>query len=79
MFQHITPEEAGIAFEKVLEFIKTLESYGLNTHSILMAKGNQIFAETYYAPFHKDFKHRMYSVSKVLQLLRLALQSRTGF
>lgn len=29
-----------------------------------MAKGNDIFAEAYYAPFHKDFKHRMYSVSK---------------
>jgi len=29
-----------------------------------MARGDDIFFECYYAPFHKDFKHRMYSVSK---------------
>lgn len=29
-----------------------------------MARGKDIFCEGYYAPFHRDFKHRMYSVSK---------------
>ncbi len=64
MFEKITPEEAGISSKAVLGFIRTLEQYHHCTHSILMARGNKIFAECYYAPFHPDFQHRMYSVSK---------------
>ena len=64
MFEKITPEEAGISSKAVLGFIRTLEQYHHCTHSILMARGNKIFAECYYAPFHRDFQHRMYSVSK---------------
>ena len=64
MFQIASPESAGISSKRVLEFVKALEQYNLNTHSILMARGNQIFAEAYYAPFTMNTKHRMYSVSK---------------
>jgi len=64
MFERISPEAAGISSKNILYFIKELEKYKLNTHSIVMARGNNIISETYYAPFHKDFKHRMYSVSK---------------
>ena len=78
MFQNITPEVAGIASEKVLKFIKTLDDYGLNTHSILMAKGNQIFAEAYYDPFHKDFKHRMYSISKSFTAIAVGFAEQDG-
>lgn len=64
MFRAVTPEKAGISSKCILDFIKVLENHKLSTHSFIMAKGNDIFAEAYYAPFHKDFKHRMYSVSK---------------
>lgn len=64
MFECISPEKAGISSEKVLKFIKTLDTYNFCTHSLIMARGKKIFAEAYYAPFHKKFKHRMYSVSK---------------
>jgi len=64
MFNSITPEKAGISSKHILNFINVLEKHKLSTHSFVMAKGNDIFAEAYYAPFHKDFKHRMYSVSK---------------
>lgn len=63
-FKKTTPEEAGISSKTVLSFLKTLDSCGFSTHSILMARGDNLFTEVYYAPFHKDFKHRMYSVSK---------------
>ena len=62
--KYCTPEQAGISSAHVSAFVKRLETYNLSTHSILMARGNDIFFECYYAPFHKDFKHRMYSVSK---------------
>ncbi len=62
--KHITPEAAGISSRDVLRFHQKLDRYGLSNHSILLAKGNSIFDECYFAPFDKDFKHRMYSVSK---------------
>mgnify|MGYP003430269905 CR=1 FL=1 len=64
MFKRITPEKAGISSAKVLEFYKHLEKMDLSTHSVIMAKGDNIFSEVYWAPFNKDFKHRLYSVSK---------------
>ena len=64
MFSTVTPEQAGISSRAVLNFVKTLEENHFCTHSIVMARGRDIFAETYYAPFHKDYLHRMYSVSK---------------
>ncbi|MBQ8510888.1 MAG: beta-lactamase family protein [Clostridia bacterium] len=60
----ITPEAAGISSTAVLDFLKALEAYQFNTHSILMARGDGIFAECYYAPFTADRLHRMYSISK---------------
>ncbi len=63
-FQKTTPEKAGISSKRVLSFLKRLDECGFSTHSVLMARGDKLFAEVYYAPFTKDFKHRMYSVSK---------------
>ena len=61
---YCTPEAAGISSADVLKFYQKLESWGLSTHDVIIARGNSIFTESYYAPFTKDFKHRMYSVSK---------------
>lgn len=64
MFNTVTPEKAGISSVYVEKFIKTLESHGLAMHSVLMMRGNNIFAEYYWKPFDKDFRHRMYSQTK---------------
>ena len=45
-------------------FIEKLEKRGASTHSFLFMKGNKIFAEGYWTPFHKDFCHRQYSQTK---------------
>ena len=60
----ITPEEAGISSNAILQFIQLLEEKQLSTHNLIFMKGNNVFFEKYWAPFHKDFLHRMYSVSK---------------
>ena len=78
MFQKITPEQAGISSRNVLKFLKTLEKYHFCTHSIIMARGKDIFAEGYYAPFHADFKHRMYSVSKSFVAIAVGLAVEDG-
>ncbi len=62
--QYCTPEQAGISSAHVLNFYKELEAYHLSTHAVILARGDKIFSECYFAPFHKDFKHRMYSCSK---------------
>jgi len=62
--ERCTPEQAGISSKHVLAFYKELEAQNLSTHAVILSRGNSIFSEAYWAPFHKDFKHRMYSVTK---------------
>lgn len=78
MFKIITPEKAGISSKYVLKFIKALDKNNLCTHSFIMAKGDSIFAEGYYAPFHKGFKHRMYSISKSFVCIAVGLAIEDG-
>ncbi len=77
-FKKGTPESVGISSAAVQKFIATLDSYNLATHSIVMARGNTIFAECYYAPFHKDYKHRMYSVTKSFVAVAIGLLEEDG-
>ena len=78
MFGNITPEKAGISSRNVLRFLKVLDRYNFSTHSFIMARGNHIFAEGYYAPFHKDYQHRMYSVSKSFVSVAIGLAEEEG-
>ena len=78
MFLTTTPEQAGVSSENVLRFFKALEKWHLCTHSVIMARGNNIFAESYFAPFHKDFLHRMYSVSKSFVSVAVGLAVEDG-
>ena len=78
MFQKATPESVGISSSAVLDFLKLLEDCRYHTHSILMARGDQVFAEAYFAPFHKDFLHRMYSVSKSFVAVAVGLAVTEG-
>ena len=78
MFYNITPEKAGISSAKILKFIKTLDDYNFCTHSCIMCRGKGIFAEGYYAPFHKDYLHRIYSVSKSFVSVAVGLAVEDG-
>ncbi len=61
---YTTPEKVGISSAKIEEYIKVLEDSNLCTHSIIIMRRGNIVFEKYWAPFHKDFLHRMYSVTK---------------
>lgn len=78
MYQLCSPEQAGISSEHILSFLKTLESYNFCTHSFIMCRGKNIFAEGYYQPFHKDFLHRMYSASKSFVAVAVGLAVQDG-
>ncbi len=64
MFEKITPEQAGISSNAVTRFIRKLDERGLATHSVVLMRGDSIFGEFYWKPFHREFDHRMYSVTK---------------
>lgn len=64
MFEKITPEAAGVSSREVLALLRSFEARGLRMHSVLLGKGDSLFAEYYWAPFTRDFCHRMYSETK---------------
>ena len=78
MFTKITPEQAGLSSRRVRRFIEQLEDAGMPMHSILMAKGNSLFCECYYAPFTADFCHRMYSETKSYVGIAVGLLAEEG-
>lgn len=64
LFDKISPEAAGISSRAVKRYIELLERRSIPMHSVLMMKGDKLFCECYFAPFHKDLNHRMYSQTK---------------
>lgn len=78
MYHKITPEQAGIPSKNVKKLIETLNKRGLVMHSVLLMKGNNIFAEYYWKPFHKDFCHRMYSETKSYVAIAIGLLEQDG-
>jgi CubicO group peptidase (beta-lactamase class C family) len=64
MFERITPEQAGVSSRHVKKYIDSLLRHHINMHSVLMMKGDKLFAEYYWAPFDRDTNHRMYSQTK---------------
>lgn len=73
-----TPESLGIKSEDILAYIKLLEEKRLATHDILIMRGNDLAFESYWEPFHKDFQHRMYSVSKSFVSLAVGFAIQDG-
>ncbi len=63
-FKNTTPEQVGISSKQVLRYLKRLENTKFPIHSLIMARGDNIFAEYYWKPFHRDYCHRMYSQTK---------------
>ena len=56
--QYATPESVGISSEKILEYVKLLEKNQLNSHDLIISKGDKIIFEKYWTPFHKDYYQR---------------------
>ena len=78
MFEKITPEQAGISSKSVLKFFNSVEKHGAVMHSMLLMKGDRLFAEGYYAPFDVNFNHRMYSETKSYVSIAVGLLEEDG-
>jgi len=78
MFEKITPEAAGISSDKIVKFINRIEKRGAIMHSMLMMRYGKIINENYWAPFNKDFCHRMYSQTKSYSAIGIGLLEEEG-
>ena len=58
MFKNVTPESVGISSKKILDFYKYIDKCGFSTHSVIMARGNNIFDYDIFKYVHNN--HRSY-------------------
>ena len=59
-----SPEACGISSAKVEKFVRILNDNGYAMHSVMLSRGDSIFAEGYWAPFTSETMYRMNSVTK---------------
>ena len=78
MFKTVTPESVGLKSKYIKEFISKIEKRNIHMHSILLCRGYDIFGEFYWAPFDKDFLHRMYSQTKSYVAIAIGLLVEEG-
>ncbi len=64
ILEYCRPEDVGVSPSLVADYVKEMNRRGKMCHSFLMMRHRKVFAEGYWKPFHKDWKHRMYSISK---------------
>lgn len=72
------PEEQGISSSGILAYVSALEQARLSTHDIILMRNGRIVFEAYWEPFHRDFLHRMYSVSKSVTALAIGFLEQDG-
>jgi len=60
-----TPEAEGISSHAIMDFVDALEREQTDAiHSIMLRRHGKIVAEAWWAPFHPDSPHMLYSLSK---------------
>ena len=78
MFTYATPESVGISSENIKKYLEILDENGICSHGVVMARGDKIFFENYWAPFHKDYLHRQYSVTKSFVSIAIGFLEQEG-
>lgn len=76
--RYASPEKCGISTAVLKKYIDYLDKNNLSTHSVIIARGDNIVLEKYWAPFHREFKHRLYSVTKSFVALALGFLADEG-
>ena len=75
---YMKSKSGGVSEKSVFQYLKALEKYNLSTHSLIFAKGDDIFFEQYWKPFDEKFLHRMYSVSKSFVSIAIGFLEQDG-
>ena len=74
----VSPESVGIPSAAVKKFMEAIEFRSVSLHSFMLLRHGKVAAESYYAPYRKDSRHRMYSVSKSFTSAAAGIAIREG-
>ncbi len=74
----MTPEQRGISSRSIEQIVRKLEKKQVPMHSLLIARGDDVVYEAYWAPFTKDTLHRMNSITKSYVGLAIGLLAYEG-
>lgn len=77
-FEHAIPEEVGIRSQNIAQYIKRLDRYNINMHSIIIVRHAKVVLEKYYQPYDAETLHRMFSVTKSFTSLAIGLLEAEG-
>lgn len=75
---YTTPEKKGISTDSIKRYVNLLEKNGLSTHSVIIARDDDVVFEKYWSPFNKDRLHRLYSVTKSFVAIALGFLEQDG-
>ncbi len=73
-----TPESKGISSKALLRFVKKLDDKKFPMHSLLIARGDDVVLNAYWAPFDNKTLHRQNSVTKSFVALAIGLLEEEG-
>jgi len=77
-FPSAPPESLGIPSGAIKKMIQCFERLRLPLHSLLILRHGKLAHESYWAPYHRERKHRMYSVSKSFVSLAVGIMADEG-
>ncbi|MBE6786832.1 MAG: serine hydrolase [Ruminococcaceae bacterium] len=63
-FKKATPESVGINSCEITKMINAINKHNIPLHSLLIARGDKLISENYWAPIKAQDNHRMYSQTK---------------
>ncbi|GHU99466.1 hypothetical protein FACS1894159_03560 [Bacteroidia bacterium] len=58
------PEKEGVSSAGILKFVEAVEQSGGEFHSFVVLRHGKVIAESWWNPYHRDFKQTVYSTSK---------------
>ena len=59
-----SPESQGVSSQGLLNFFDAVRTSGLEFHSIMVNRNGKTILEGWWEPFHKEYIHTLYSLSK---------------
>lgn len=73
-----TPAEQGIHAEGIVSLVRAAEERGVALHSLMIARHGQVVAEGWWAPYARDHRQMMFSVSKSVTATAIGIAQDEG-
>ena len=64
MFEHCKPEELNVDSRGIIRFLDEMKEQKLHLHNLMILRHGKVICETSFAPWSKDKKHMLFSLTK---------------